>query len=434
MTGADLPGSSGLPWLGETLAFIADGFVFANTRAAAHGPIVRTRVLGEDAVLLSGVEATEAFNDPERVQRSKAAPSFVIELFAGESLPFIDGDTHRARKALVMSAFTHEALAGYFSVFVPRVAERLKALCAGGAFSGEEAYRRLVLELIAETLLGLDDRAVVDAVVADFSVLAAGFGALPVALPGGGFSRALAARDRIVGHLRAALKAHQATPRDDGLGRMLKYREAHPEAGTDEEIVRELHHFNIAGYITFAHLCEATVALAETPALAAALRDEVGAGAITPSTLRNAPQLVAFVEEVKRLTRFAPVFFGRAKAAFSFAGKTVPEGWLVLWAHANAQRDAKALVDPERFDHTRFLAPREEHLKNPAAVSPQGYGDPHRSHKCAGYDFATTLLQVIVATLVQGYDVTLPAQDLTLKTNTIPPHRPGALRVSLRAR
>jgi retinoid hydroxylase len=48
------PGSLGPPWIGEMLAFVRNLFGFFARAAQKHGPVFRTRLLGEPVVCLAG--------------------------------------------------------------------------------------------------------------------------------------------------------------------------------------------------------------------------------------------------------------------------------------------------------------------------------------------------------------------------------------------
>src|SRR5712691_6184399 len=104
------PGRDGMPLLGETLSFARNPFRFIEERLATHGRIFRSNVLGRKTVVIAGADAAGQFIDPSNVMREGSMPPHVQELFGGRSLPLLDGDVHRARKSLVMQAFTRAAL------------------------------------------------------------------------------------------------------------------------------------------------------------------------------------------------------------------------------------------------------------------------------------------------------------------------------------
>jgi fatty-acid peroxygenase len=85
-------------------------------------------------------------------------------------------------------------------------------------------------------------------------------------------------------------------------------------------------------------------------------------------------------------------------------------------------------VRPERFSPARH-----EQDRHPHAFVPNGAGDAHRGHKCAGYEFSPLLLQVFLAQLLRsGAKWTFaPGQDLSLDWRSIPPAPRDGLRVRL---
>jgi hypothetical protein len=118
------PGSLGLPWIGETLAFVKDSFAFFAERHEKHGPVFRTRLLGEPVICLIGPDAVGFFYDPRYFTRVDASLPQLRELLHPEAIPFLDqSPAHAARRQLLLQAFTPEALAGYVP-FLERITRR----------------------------------------------------------------------------------------------------------------------------------------------------------------------------------------------------------------------------------------------------------------------------------------------------------------------
>ncbi len=426
------PGSGGLPLIGETLAFLKDQFHFIDERRAKHGRVFRSKVLFRDTAFLVGPEGARVFNDETKVERSGSMPSHIAEFFGGTSLPLLDGAPHRARKHQVMGAFSREALTTYIPVMESVVSAGLARWKALGEATLTDDLKRLALEVLARTMVGSDAGAEFDATVSDFKTLTAGFTAVPIPLPGTTFSRATAAQSRLFARYRGMLAAHKTAPKDDGLSRLLAAKAPDGSSITDDDAVKELHHFNLAGYIVFAHLAQAVVELAKNTALRDALRAEiaehVGKGAITVEALHRMDLLEGVAKELKRHAPFVAVSFGRAKASFEFEGFTVPAGWLVYLCNFANGHEGDIFEDPERFDPGRYAPGRAEDQKHPLAYTTQGVGEPTEGHKCAGADFSTVLMKVFVAIMVRDYDVTLPQQDLAYRWNLVPPEYASGLR------
>jgi cytochrome P450 len=443
------PGGGGLPLLGETLPFLKDGFGFVASRTARHGPIWQTRILGRRTAVLAGPDASGRFIDSE-VQRAGAMPPHVQELFGGSSLPLLDGDPHLSRKTFILQAFTRDALAGYLPAIERSVAAALER------WAGEEEtvwipeLKRLSIEVICATVMGIPPGAETEALRADYQHVLRAFSHLPVPLPGTAYSRGRAALARILARFEAAIAEHRLEPRNDGLSRILAATDGAGRQIGVEECKVELHHLIIAGLIVFAELAAIVQQLTGHPEVRARLEAEVaglaglpdgresgGAGSLpglTQEALAGAPYLLQVVMEVKRLCPILPVLFGKARQSFEFKGRSVPAGWMVLWAHRASHVTAEIYPDPERFDPERFAPARSEHRRHPHAFVPHGAGPAH-GHRCPGTDFATTLMQVFAIQLLRGYTWELAlGQDLDYDWSLIPPEPKDGLRARVRRR
>ena len=321
------PGDTGLPLLGETLPFLKDGFGFVASRTARHGPIWQTRILGRRTAVLAGPDASGRFIDSE-VQRAGAMPPHVQELFGGTSLPLLDGDPHLSRKTFILAAFTRDALAGYLPVIERMVAEALERWAGQEEIVWIPELKRLSIEVICATVMGIPPGAETEALRADYQLVLRAFSHLPVPLPGTAYSRGRAALARILARFEAAIAEHRREPRNDGLSRILAATDGAGRQIGVEECKVELHHLIIAGLIVFAELAAIVQQLTLHPDVHARLEAEVagpperaappsaeappperqdrrpsaGAGSpLTHEALAGAPYLLQVVMEVKRL-------------------------------------------------------------------------------------------------------------------------------------
>ncbi len=427
------PGRTGLPLLGETLAFARDGFGFVARRRAQYGPIFRTSLLGRRAVVLSGPDAVGEFIDPDKIVRAGSMPPHIEAIFGGPSLPLLDGAVHAARKRAVLAAFAPEALASYLPD-VRRIVEDSAARWAGpGTFGWLAEMKRLALETICSCVGGITDAAELERIRLDYGTLSAAFQGLPIPLPGTRYSRALAARDRIFTVFRRLVRSRRDGPTGDGLSRMLA---AGPELD-EAAAVLELHHAVMAGFIVFAEFATSVIELTRHPEHAARLREEIAAqapsGPVSPERLRAMPHLMRVVMETKRLTPIIPAVFGIARRDFTFRGVTVPGGWMVMWDVLGTNTDTAVYSDADRFDPDRFGPGREEHRRHEHAFVPQG-GGPPTGHRCAGVDFSTVLMSVFLIVLLRAYRWELPEQDLEYDWRKTPPEPKDGLRAVVTGR
>ena len=428
------PGSSGLPLLGETLAFVGDIFTFISKRTALHGHVFRSHILGTPTVFISGPQVAEKWLDEKLIQREGAFPPPVQKLFGGPGiLPLMDGPAHAARKQIVLAGFSRAALAAY----LPALQGLIEALFAKWAGRGPsrvlDDLKLLAIRGICTNVLGAGE-AEISRLVADYSFVFRAFTALPIPLPGTAFTKGLQARDRILALYERLVAAHQQAPGDDGLSRILAAAAPDGTRMTPRQAALELHHIVLAGYIVFAELAATLVQLAQNPAVREQVSAEVRAqsprGPITPAQLRQMPFLMQVVNELKRATPNVPVSFGRARIGFELNGYDIPAGWNVMMAVVEHNFD-DIFTAPRKFDPDRFSPARAEEKRHPHAFAPQGAGSME-GHKCAGYDYSTVFMQVFAVALLRDFTWELPPQDLSLKYSLVPPEPKGGLVVQLR--
>ena len=281
------PGSKGLPLLGETLAFLKDSFGFIEERVHKHGPVFRTHLLGRDTAVIVGPAACARWIDPLAVERKDAMPPHVKELFGGESLPSLDGAAHATRKRLVLAGFTRDALTSYLPSLEANTAAALASYAAQGELATLEPLKQLAIATVARTVLGMEPGPVLDGLLDDYAAIGPGLGSLPIPMPGTAFSKARAAMGRILAVYEQAVQEHVATPKDDGLSRMLAARTPEGARLSVDDAKREVHHIVIAGLIIWAEFAGTLRYLAAPDATAVreALRREVDALGDAPLTL-----------------------------------------------------------------------------------------------------------------------------------------------------
>jgi len=428
------PGNRYVPVIGETRAFLKDAFGFIERRAAKHGPIFLTNIVGRPTVVLVGPAVSHVFLDEALCTRIDAMPKHLRELMGGRNVALLDGAEHHARKSHVVSAFALEALASYVPAMTELVESALAEWAARDEILAIDELQRLAFDVIARNVLSMQAGPDSDELFLNFKTLAFGFSAWPIPLPGTTYGKALKARDAIFVIWRHAIAEHRAKFFDDGLARMLAYRDEGGSALTDEETVGELHHIFIGAGVSFVEFARILVELAERPELRAALAEEArrfAAPTLTAGILGNLPLSWRFVQETKRLTRAIPVQFGRARRTFELRGLRIPAGATLLWAAHAHNQDPATFTRPGEFDPERFSEARAEHRRHEHGFAPQGMG-PATGHKCPGIDYTTVLMQVFTTVLVRSFTWNLPEQNLQLIPSKVPPVYADGLRVVLR--
>ncbi|MEA2329854.1 MAG: retinoid hydroxylase [Thermoanaerobaculia bacterium] len=430
------PGKNGLPLLGETLSFAKNPFRFIEERLSTHGRIFRSHVLGRKTAVVAGPEAVGAFIDPKVIMREGAMPPHVQELFGGRSLPLLDGEVHSARKKLVNAAFNRAALSAYLPIIQQTVETYFHKWPAAGEIRWLDELKRISIEVICTTVMGMPPGNEMDALRTDYGILTDGFATLPINIPGTRYRKALQARDRILDVLRRLVRERRQTPTNDGLSRMLTAATSSNATLSDDDAALELHHIVIAGFIVYAELGAIVQQLTAHPDVRAKLAAEIAskapAGPLSLETLMTMPYLLQVVNEVKRLCPIVPAVFGKTKAPLHLDGVSVPAGWMVMWAVTPSHVAQSAYSNPTAFDPDRFSPERAEDKRHEHAFAPQGAG-PAIGHRCPGLDFATYIMEVFAVVLLRGYTWELPPQSYAIDFSKTPPELKDALRARVRA-
>jgi retinoid hydroxylase len=431
------PGSDGLPLLGETLTFAKNPFRFIEERLATHGRIFRSNVLGRKTAVVAGPEAAGHFIDPNVIMREGAMPPHVQEIFGGRSLPLLDGEVHSARKKLVNQAFNRAAMAAYLPIIQQTVETYFHKWPAAGEIRWLDELKRLSIEVICTTVMGMPPGNEMDRMRTDYGILTDGFATLPINIPGTRYRKALQARDRILDVLRRLVRERRQTPSDDGLSRMLAAATSSGTALSDDDAALELHHIVIAGFIVYAELgsiVQQLTAHADVrEKLAAEIASKAPSGPLSLETLMTMPYLLQVVNEVKRLCPIVPAVFGKTKAPLEFDGVSVPAGWMVMWAVTPSHVAQSEYTNPTTFDPDRFSPERAEDKRHEHAFAPQGAG-PATGHRCPGLDFATYFMEIFAVALLRGYAWELPPQNYEMDFSKTPPEPKDALRATVIAR
>lgn len=427
------PGRDGLPGIGETPAFMKNGFAFITERTREFGPVFRTSILGRRTAVITGPDACAVWIDRERIERRDAQPGPIFKIFAGPSLPHLDDETHRERKALMLAGFTRDALASYLPGLVEVIDGQLAQWRSqGGSFDAMPAFKRLAIEGICRNFLGPIGPEQAQAIVADYTTVTRGIGALPLSAPGTAFGRALAARDRLLAFFMETIRRRGFTPTGDGLSRILAARLSNGAAMKPDAMMRELHHVVIAGYIIFAEFARSVIELNRGPELRRGIEEEIAAlgGDVSLEALERMTGLTRFVMEVKRLTPILPAIFGRARATFAFKGHMIPKGWMVLWGLRSTLVEQSLYSSPEHFDPERFSDERAEHRRHEHAFVPHGPGGS-TSHVCPGTDYASIFMKLFVIRLLRNGGAWKPVvENPEYDWSLTPPEPKGGLKIS----
>lgn len=400
-----IPTLATVPWLGQPWAFLSHPGDYLLRGYRRHGPVFRTRLFGMSLIAVLGPEANRQVLVTQRERFSHALGYAMVRKVLGDGLLFQDGAAHARARTLMTPAFNQRGVLAYFDLMQATAAAHLAAWPAAGRASMYERFRQLTFEIMARLVLGLEGDLRLAELGALNDRLAKGSAAfLRVGWRWTTYGKGLRARDALRDYLRTVIAARRAAPGHDALGLLIAARDEHGAALDDDELLDQAVILMFAGHETTTSLLTSLLmALRDHPAAAAALIEEqrrvVGAGALRAEHLRDLPLLDATLKEVERL--YPPISLGQrgVVAPVEIHGHRLEPGAMVLYSPYVAHRLPDAFRDPERFDPSRFLPPREEHKATPYALV--GFGGGPRL--CLGLAFAQLEAKIVASLLLRDY-------------------------------
>jgi fatty-acid peroxygenase len=391
--------------LDSTLALLREGYTFISSRARRlQSDVFLTRLMLQPAICMTGEEAAREFYVPGRFTRSRAVPMTTLTLLQDRgSVLTLDGDAHRRRKQLFISA-----------VMAPDRVEELVALADREWRRRIPAWQRMPVLVLHDEVREILCRAVcawagVPLPESDARDRAREFGAMVDQAgsigPRHWHAQWLRRRtERWIGQVIDDVRSgHLVVHRDRAAHAIASHRDADgrllPRSTAAVELINVLRPtVAVARFITFAAL-----ALFEHPAVSTALK----AG--------SDEDLDRFAQEVRRFYPFIPAVGGRVRTPFEWRGHRFKTGeWVLLDIHGT-NHDRRRWPDPEEFRPDRF----KEAPATAFDVIPQGGGGHADGHRCPGEAITLALMKAATRQLLRlRYDV--PAQDLRIDLASVP--------------
>jgi retinoid hydroxylase len=405
------PGTSGLPWIGETIAFVADPD-FANKRRQKYGAIFRTHIIGRPTVVMSGAAANKFILSThfDKFSWRDGWPDNFKELL-GASLFLQEGAEHQRNRRLLMPAFHGKALVNYVETMTEITDRYLTKWEQIGDLTWFPELKNLTFEIASILLIGSEPGAETTELSRLFTELTNGLFTIPVRWSYTTYGRALAARDRILKHIDRVVLERQQTPTQDALGLLVQSQDEAGNRLSVTELKVQALLLLFAGHETttslVASLC---LALAQHPeVLDRARAEQVEIGIDTPISIDSLKQMTYLDRVLREVERMYPPVGGGFRGVveeFEFNGYRVPRGWQVLYRIPEAHFDAEVYPQPDLFDPDRAIDKASDY-------NFVTYGGGSRI--CIGMAFAQMELKIIAAMLLRrnSWEL-LPNQNLTL--------------------
>lgn len=394
-----------------TLALLRDGYEFIPKRARRlNTEVFETRLMLRRTICLTGREAAKLFYDESRFRRRDAVPErFKKTLFGEGGVQGLDGEPHHWRKAAFMSLMTRPAIERLVAGFTQ---EWRRAMSSWRTRSEIELFREAELVLCRAVCrwAGLVlEPARIELLTRQLSAMIDGSGAIGPRHWRGRLARS-AAESWLMQIIEEVREGKIQAPSSSALMTFAGYVEAdglhlEPRVAAVEllNVLRPV--VAVARYIAFLAHALHMYPEAASP-LSVPSRDEQ----------RDDAARERFVLEVRRLYPFFPAVAAVTRRAFEWHGHVFPADVHVLLDLYGTNRDPEVWQAPEVFWPERFAG----RLPGPFELVPQGGGDPHTGHRCAGEWLTIALMREALRLLTLEMHYRVPEQDLRIKLSRIP--------------
>jgi len=390
------------------------------------GYIFSPTLPGFSPVVLSGPEASHYALVEGRAHLQWRNDSDPVTGVLRHGLLVEDGASHDDLRRAVMPALHRQQVAASIDCMWARTNQVLDGWRPGEIYDMLVEMRRVALLILVDALFHADftphlDR-LVPAILAVLRFISPGPWLL--GFPHRKVDQALAELDA---YLYGLIAARRANPNgdDDVLSRLIR-------SGMDDDLIRDqMLTLFIAGHDTSTALLAWSLYLIGcNPEVAARLRTEAEAlpvdRAPTPGEVEALVYFGQVVNETLRI--YPPIHVGNRLATgnLQVGGVDVPNGARVMVSIYATHHDEAHWSDAERFDPGRF-APGEKH--QPYAYLPFGGGP----RNCLGANFAQVESKVVLARMLQRFDLTLTKKRVHLHMGATLEPRPGVfMRVNPR--
>jgi cytochrome P450 len=152
-----IPGSYGLPLIGETFSFVMDPFKVLHARYQKYGPVSKTNMTFQKFVVALGPEYIQQLmldrNESFSARMGYNAP--LGDFFAG-GLLMKDFAEHKFHRRIMQSAFKTEAMRTYVELMHPIIDEQIARWGDQQNFHFYPNIKTLLLDIGARVFLGMD--------------------------------------------------------------------------------------------------------------------------------------------------------------------------------------------------------------------------------------------------------------------------------------
>ena len=376
------------------------------------GDVGRFRLAGRDVVLVSGAEANEPFfRAPDEVLDQAEAYPFMTPIF-GKGVVF-DAPPERRKEMLKNQSLRGEQMKGHAATIEHEIRRMVEGWGEEGEIDLLDFFAELTIYTTSSCLIGKGFREELDGRFAQlYHDLERGTDALAYVDPYAdidSFRRRDTARAALVDLVQEIIDRRNGGVSTSATDVEKDLLDVLIPLFSADEITGMFISMMFAGHHTSSGTAAWTlIELLRNPDVMTGVTEELDelyadGSAVSFQALREIPRLEAALKETLRLHPPLILLLRVAKQEIALGGHTIEPGTMVGATPRVSNRIAEDFPEPDRFDPSRYLDPRQEDLHHRWTWLPFGAG----RHRCVGNAFAMMQLKAIFSVILRDYEFEL---------------------------
>lgn len=427
------PGNRGLPFVGETLHFMAainstkGVYEFVRLRRLRYGNCFKTKLFGETHVFISSKESAKVILRNEGGKFSKKYIKSISELLGPDSLLCAAEHHHKLIRSRLLSLFSPHSLSSFVQLFDELVIEATSTWTCGSLVIIQDEALKLACKAMCKMLISIESSHELAVMHKDVARVSEAMLAFPLRLPWTRFYKGLQARKRVMDILEKVIskrRGETATSRVDFLQRLLADDENKLEKDevtrlTDKEIKDNILTMIIAGQDTIAIAMTWMIKFVdENQEVLNELKKEQlqiekkGSGNVY-LTLEALSEMQYASKVVKEALRMASVVQWLPRVALEdceIEGFNIKKGWNINIDARSIHHDPTIHNDPDLFNPSRF--PSES---KPNSFLAFGIG----GRMCLGKNMAEAMMLVFLHRLITSFKWKVIDSDSSIQKSAL---------------
>lgn len=421
-----IPGSFGLPIIGQTFQLVGDLYGTIDNQYKKFGNVSRFGLAGFRGALLVGPDLyKEVYLDKDKNFSAEMGYMGSLGRFYKGALLLRDHEEHKFQRRMMQSAFKNDAMKGYIGTMGPMIAEGISGWGEEGTLLFFPAIKQILLDVAAQIFVGLhesDERAA--KLNKAFLDIANGLmGIITKELPGTKYRKGKIGERYLKEFFGSLIDDRRAGDGNDTFSYFTREKTEDGEYFSDDDIIAHMSFLLFAAHdTTTSALSHMLYHLGQNQELQQRLREEamsIDKPFLEYEDLEKMPLMEVAVKEALRLHPSVMMMQRRTINECELGGYKIPPNTILFMAPQHNHRMAEYWDEPEKFDIDRWLEPRNEHKRH--TFSFVGFGGG--AHKCIGMHFALMQVKNFMHQFLRQYDFRM-ADNFSSKMQTVPLPKP----------